>query len=113
MNNNPRLVLIAVWILAVFPLISEAASRTGVTAGGAAFQPSAPYYAAFFYIWYKNPNTGGENWSYWNDLGNSPPATWFSHYLPDPNPDAFDPANELYSANNYANWKWPRPGRKW
>jgi len=106
MNNNPRLVLIAVWILAVFPLISEAASRTGVTAGGASFQPSAPYYAAFFYIWYKNPNTGGENWSYWNDLGNSPPATWFSHYLPDPNPDAFDPANELYSANNYANWKW-------
>lgn len=69
------------------------------------FQPSAPYYATFVYLWYKNPNTDS-SWSYWSDLSNKPPSTWFSHYLPDPNPSAFDPANELYSANNYDNFKW-------
>lgn len=78
------------------------------TPGGPAdlsFQPSAPYYGAFFYMWSKNPNTDNQ-WSYWTDNGNSPPTTWFSHYLPDPNPTTFDPANELYSGNNYDIWKW-------
>jgi hypothetical protein len=83
-------------------LSGQAASPTGPPS--LSFQPSAPYYATFFYMWYQNPNTDSQ-WSYWTDQG-SPPKTWFSHYLPDPNPNAFDPANELYSVNNYANWKW-------
>ena len=80
--------------------------RYGDSGGGGvtSFQPTAPYYATFFYIWYKNPNTD-TSWSYWSDQGN-PPSTWFSHYLPDPNPSAFDPTQELYSANNYENFKW-------
>ena len=70
-----------------------------------AFQPSAPYYATFFYMWYKNPNTDN-GWSYWTDIGSSPPSTWFSHYLPDPDPAVFNPTSELYSSNNYENFKW-------
>lgn len=75
------------------------------TPSGTAFQPSAPYFATFFYMWSQNPNTDA-GWAYWEGSGNTPPNTWFSHYLPDPNTSAFDPANELYSANNYTNWKW-------
>lgn len=69
------------------------------------FQPSAPYHSTFFYLWYKNAATDG-NWSYWTDQGKTPPKTWFSHYLPDPRPGVFDPANELYSANSYETFKW-------
>lgn len=69
------------------------------------FQPTAPYHATFFYLWYKNPNTDSD-WSYWTDGGKNPPKTWFSHYIPDPNPSSFDPASELYSANNYDIFKW-------
>lgn len=72
---------------------------------GSNFQPTAPYYATFFYPWSENPNTDG-HWSYWNDNGHSPPANWFSNYSPDPNPASFDPANELYSSNNYTIFKW-------
>lgn len=70
-----------------------------------AFQPSSPYYATFYYMWYKAPSPDG-GWSYWSDHGGSPPNSWFSHYLPDPKPGIFDPASELYSANNYDNFKW-------
>ncbi len=70
------------------------------------FQPTAPYYATFFYPWSTNPNTSGQNWTYWNDLGNNPPNTWFSHYLPDYLPAVFDPANELYSSTNDNVLKW-------
>ncbi len=72
------------------------------------FQPMAPYYATFYYMWYKNPKTDGA-YSYWSDPhvdAGSPPNTWFSHYLPDSNTAAFDPAGELYSANDYTNFKW-------
>jgi hypothetical protein len=75
------------------------------TAPTTSFQPTAPYYATFFYMWYKNPNTD-TSWSYWTDLGNNPPTKWFSHYIPDSNPSVFDPATELYSTNNYTNFKW-------
>ncbi len=67
--------------------------------GTVGFQPSAPYYATFFYPWYQNPNTDG-TWSQWNDLGHGVPGNWFSEYLPDPEPTKFDPANELYSSSN-------------
>ncbi len=70
-----------------------------------AFQPSAPYYATFYYQWYKTTKTDG-SWSYWSDHGNNPPNTWFSHFLPDSNTGSFDPANELYSSNDYNNFKW-------
>ena len=69
------------------------------------FQPSAPYYATFFYPWYENSATDGA-YSYWQDEGNRPPATWFSHYLPDPDPTKFDPASELYSSLDYSTFKW-------
>ena len=72
--------------------------------GGTSFQPSSPYHATFYYMWYKAPTPDG-SWSYWSDQG-SPPNTWFSQYLPDSNPSSFDPANELYSVNNYNNFKW-------
>jgi acid phosphatase type 7 len=68
------------------------------------FQPAAPYYATFFYPWYENPNTDGR-WSQWSDF-HTPPQNWFSEYLPDPNPSAFDPANELYSSSNDAILYW-------
>lgn len=69
------------------------------------FQPTAPYYGTFFYEWYKTQGTDG-SWSYWPDHGNNPPNTWFSKYLPDPKPGVFDPSTELYSSNDYANFKW-------
>ncbi len=69
------------------------------------FQPTAPYHATFYYPWYKNPTTDGQ-WSYWTDHGNNPPDTWFSHFLPDPNPLEFNPETELYSSNDYINFKW-------
>lgn len=68
------------------------------------FQPTAPYYATFFYLWYQNPATDS-TWSYWSDQG-TPPQTWFSHYLPDPIPATFDPSRELYSSHNYDTFKW-------
>jgi hypothetical protein len=60
--------------------------------GGASppFQPSPPYHATFFYPWYPQ----------WSDRGHQPPDNWFSNYLPDPNPCAFDPAGELYSSTD-------------
>lgn len=69
------------------------------------FQPNPPYYTTFFYLWFQNPNTDS-GWGYWTDHGGNPPNTWFSHYIPDPNPSALDPPNELYSASNYNNFKW-------
>lgn len=69
------------------------------------FQPQAPYYATFFYLWYQNPNTN-DRWSYWNDHDNEPPRTWFSHYLPDPYPEVFHPSTELYSSTNYSIFQW-------
>jgi acid phosphatase type 7 len=61
------------------------------------FQPKPPYYATFYYPWSKNISIDGR-WSYWQDGGHTPPKNWFSNYLPDPNPSAFDPAHELYSS---------------
>ncbi len=72
------------------------------------FQPTAPYHATFYYMWYKNPQIDG-GYSYWQDPhidAGSPPNTWFSHYLPDSNTASFDPAAELYSSNDYNNFKW-------
>jgi len=69
------------------------------------FQPTAPYYATFYYMWYQNQTTDGA-YSYWPDQGNNPPNTWFSHYLPDSNTSSFSPSTELYSSNDYNNFKW-------
>lgn len=77
----------------------------GNTTNTTTFMPTAPYYATFYYPWYKNTATDG-SYSYWQDNGNTPPNTWFSHYLPDINTNAFDPANELYSSNDYNTFKW-------
>ncbi len=85
----------------------QASNNQYIEFGGdtSSFQPQAPFYATFFYLWYKSPTPDG-SWSYWTDLGNNPPNTWFSHYIPDPNPSVFDPTGELYSANNYNIFKW-------
>jgi hypothetical protein len=80
-------------------------SESGSSESTTSFQPTAPYYATFFYLWYKNPNTDS-SWSYWTDSGNNAPTKWFAHYLPDPLPNIFDPAQELYSNNDYATFKW-------
>ncbi len=63
------------------------------------FQPTPPFYTTFYYPWYQTPQIDG-GWRYWQDNGNNPPATWFSHFLPDRDPTAFDPATELYSSND-------------
>ncbi len=76
---------------------------------GLDFQPTAPYHAAFFYPWNKNPSTDGQ-WAHWEGNGHSPPANWDANYLPDPNPSVFDPASELYSSNDDAikNWQFQK-----
>ncbi len=61
------------------------------------FQPSAPYYATFYYPWYKTQTVDG-SWSYWQDNGHSPPNNWFANYLPDYDPAQFNPTVELYSS---------------
>jgi len=78
--------------------------RSAATPG---FQPSAPYYATFFYPWYRNAATDG-TWagSYWEDNGHAPPANWFSRYLPDVDPTVFDPVTELYSSTDDAILYW-------
>ncbi len=76
-----------------------------VTEMPASFQPLAPYHATFFYLWYKNPSSNG-SWSYWNNNGNIPPITWFSHYIPDAIPEEFDPSYELYGTNDYDIFRW-------
>lgn len=75
------------------------------TPPGTAFQPTAPYYATFFYQWYTSP-TIDSSWGYWADHSNTPSNTWFSYYLPDPQPSVFNPAQELYSSNDYSIFKW-------
>ena len=69
------------------------------------FQPTAPYHASFFYLWYQQPKTNGK-WSYWNDHGNNPPHSWFSYYLPDFKEGVFDPTSELYDSKDYEVFKW-------
>lgn len=89
-----RIVRQCVLFLFIFLVLGSVSVRVQ-----ASFQPSAPYYSTFFYFWSENPNTDGR-WSYWNDNGHSPPQNWFSNYLPDPLPEKFDPATELYSSRN-------------
>jgi hypothetical protein len=60
------------------------------------FQPTAPYYATFFYPWYPN----------WSNEGHAAPRNWFSNYLPDPKPDVFEPVTELYNSNDDAIIYW-------
>lgn len=86
-------------------------SATSQTPPSTSFQPTAPYYAAFFYPWFKNAAIDGSwNGSTWSDpdtLGShSPPTNWFSNYLPDPNPSQFSPSSELYSSDDYTTFKW-------
>jgi hypothetical protein len=69
------------------------------------FQPSTTYYATFFYPWYQNPNTDGL-WSDWQDNSHNPPTNWFSNYIPDRDPNSFNPSAELYSSSNYDIFKW-------
>lgn len=103
-----RIVRVAIFSL-LFLLTSAYASVTqsmnfAPAALTTEFQPQAPYYATFFYLWYQNPNTN-DRWSYWQDRG-TPPRTWFSNYLPDPYPDRFSPSLELYSSTNYNIFRW-------
>lgn len=82
-----------------------------LTPNSLSYQPSAPYYATFYYPWYQNPDTDGL-WSDWNDPGaagqaHQPAQNWFSNYLPLINPDptnsapgSYDPENGLYSSQD-------------
>ena len=115
--HRSRLILAPVAVAAavlsiVAPTVSARPTATTLATAAAApsraavsFQPSAPYYATFFYPWYKNAACDG-SYSYWQDGGNRPPRRWFSHYLPDPRPSRFDPKSELYSSRDYGTFKW-------
>lgn len=76
--------------------IFKAASAPTLWDSSTEFQPNAPYYATFFYPWYPH----------WSSEGHAPPRNWFSNYLPDPKPDVFDPATELYNSNDDAIIYW-------
>ena len=69
------------------------------------FQPTAPFYSAFYYFWYKNPTSNG-NQNYWGKNKKDFPKNWFSNYLPDIIPGVFDPVKELYDSSNYDTFKW-------
>jgi Glycosyl hydrolase family 99 len=114
--HRSRLILSAVAVAAALCIVATTVSAmpTATTLATTAaapsraavgFQPSAPYYATFFYPWYKNAACDG-SYSYWQDGGNRPPRRWFSHYLPDPHPSRFDPKSELYSSLDYGTFKW-------
>ncbi len=62
-----------------------------------AFQPKAPYHAAFFYPWFP---------FVWRDQGHTPPQNWFSNYMPDLDPCRFDPATEIYDSKDDAVIYW-------
>lgn len=97
-RNKYLLLVLLVLSLSVAAYFSQQRpEQRGKAAGG--FQPSAPYYATFYYPWYENSTVDG-TWSDWNNHGHKPPQNWFSQYLPDPNPAVFDPATELYSSND-------------
>ncbi len=96
--------IIAPAALATSPASAQGPAAAAPSRAAAAFQPSAPYYASFFYPWYKNAACDG-SYSYWQDGGNRPPYRWFSHYLPDLHP-GFDPKAELYSSLDYGTFKW-------
>lgn len=67
------------------------------------FQPEAPYYASFYYPWYGSDS---DEWSYWQDGGHKPPSNWFANYLPDIDPNSFNPATELYQTKNDSTLYW-------
>jgi hypothetical protein len=90
-NNYFKQIILFLIIVMGFIYVEKAHAQSN-------FMPQPPYYATFFYPWYENPNAEGR-WSQWTDLGHRPPQNWFSEYLPDPNPNAFDPANELYGSS--------------
>lgn len=81
---------------------------SSTTSSSTNFQPTAPYYATFFYPWY---GTAADRYNQWDDSDASggehnPPQNWFSNYLPDPNPNAFDSTNELYRSTDDATLYW-------
>jgi hypothetical protein len=83
-------------------LSGDTSINFGILQNATSFQPSAPYYATFYYNWFKNPTTDGTNqWGVWADSDangtHSPSANWYSNYLPDAS---------LYSSNDYANFKY-------
>ena len=91
-------------VFAIICLLPGPANRD-VAQAQADFQPTAPYYGIFYYPWFGNPSTNG-NWLAWGQGSARPPATWFSHYLPDLDPNAFAPASELYSSRDPAVFYW-------
>jgi len=67
------------------------------------YTPEAPgtqYVCTFLYPWYGH-------YRHW-DAGtyHNPPDTWAANYLPDPQPEIFDPASELYDSNDDAIILW-------
>jgi hypothetical protein len=78
------------------------ATATGTTSPAGTSMPSPPFNATFYYPWYQTPSVDGA-WGHWQDevtpgYFHHAPSNWNSHYLPDPNPGAFDPNTELYSS---------------
>jgi hypothetical protein len=80
--------------------------------GSANFQPTAPYYATFYYPWFQNYNTD-KTYGIWSSNSHSAPTNWFSNYLPDVDTTKFDPATELYSSNDDAILYWQLSKLAW
>jgi glycoprotein endo-alpha-1,2-mannosidase len=55
--------------------------------------PWSQYVCTFFYPWYGH-------YRHWDAGIHNPPDTWAANYLPDPQPEIFDPASELYDSND-------------
>lgn len=81
--------------------VSDGGAGTGTTQS--AFMPTAPYYSTFYYAWYGSDD---DRYSYWHDNGHSPYSNWFSNYLPDMDPNSFDPENELYRTKDDSTIYW-------
>lgn len=80
------------------------------------YQPMAPHYATFWYLWAQNPltnpkdlidpNNPAKEWSYWQDRGRTPPYDFDTCYLPDLKHGEFDPRYGLYDSANKHVVRW-------
>lgn len=90
---EPPLVCVATAVPTATP---TATATPTVPPAPADWQPGAPWYGAFFYPWFGNPQTDG-SWLAWKQGSAEPPATWFSYH---------EPAIGLYSSGDEATIYW-------
>ena len=81
-------------ISAIFEPVSEPRTPTQLN-----HPLQEPYVTTFFYPWY------GES-MHWGDFKTNSPDSWSSNYLPDLEPDVFDPSSELYDSKDVSTINW-------